>query len=131
MSTACPPTIGSAPNFVGSLHELADWTIDSRNVKGAIERAARRIGLSYWRTFDIWYGKARRIEPAERAAIATALDRKRQEAARNELHELRVRLARLEALLAQTDESFHRPEIDAARAMGGTLGHGPARPKRP
>jgi hypothetical protein len=73
-----------------------------------IDRAARRAGLSYWRAFDIWYGKARRIEQAERASIAEALEHKRKEATRNELHELRLRLARLEAILAGKDPDFHR-----------------------
>ena len=48
-----------------ALHELAEpWSRGDR-VKVAIDRAARRAGLAYWRAFDIWYGKARRIEPHE------------------------------------------------------------------
>lgn len=34
-------------------------------VKGAIFRASRRLGLSFSRTRDIWYGQARRIDAEE------------------------------------------------------------------
>lgn len=113
----------NTPNFVGRF-EMTDVSTDLRElsqpwemgdkIKAAIERAARRAGLPYWRTFDIWYGKARRIEDFERAQITQALRKKRREAARNELHELRVRLARLESLLARDDQGFDRagPALD-------------------
>lgn len=91
-----------------ALRELSEpWSRGDR-VKAAIDRAARRAGLSYWRAFDIWYGKARRIEDVERARIAEALEHKRKEATRNELHELRLRIVRLEAILARSDPDFHR-----------------------
>jgi predicted phage-related endonuclease len=98
-----------------ALHELAEpWSRGDR-VKVAIDRAARRAGLSYWRAFDIWYGKARRIDPDEADRIQAALQRKSEEHARNEFHELRTRLLRLESLLVQTDQDFHRPTIDQTR----------------
>lgn len=108
------------PNLLGSggikaaavgLQELAEPFHRGDRIKAAIERAARAAGLSYWRGFDIWYGKARRIERFESDAIAAALDKKRREAARNELHELRTRLARLESMLVQIDPDFHRETI--------------------
>ena len=34
-------------------------------MKAAIRRASRRLGLSFTRTRDIWYGDARRIDAAE------------------------------------------------------------------
>ena len=52
-------------------------------------------GGSYWRTYDLWYGKARRVEEYEIDAIADALRVKREREAANELHELRTRLARV------------------------------------
>jgi hypothetical protein len=105
-----PISVGEATK---ALNELAEpWPADTR-VKDAIKRAAKRAGLSFWRASDIWYGKARRIEQFERDAIAEALDRKRREAARNELHNLKTRIAILEARLAQTDSEFHRETIDA------------------
>jgi predicted phage-related endonuclease len=119
--------MGAAPKFDGSevtaaLRELADpWSRGDR-VKVAIDRAARRAGLSYWRAFDIWYGKARRIEPHETDAIQDALTKRRKEVTRNEVHDLRTRLARLESLLVQTDEEFHRPVLDRLRSPDGGLG---------
>lgn len=105
-----------------ALRELAEpWSRGDR-VKVAIDRAARRAGLAYWRAFDIWYGKARRIEPHEIDAIQDALLKRRKEVTRNELHDLRTRLTRLEALLVQTDEEFHRPTLDRLRSPDGGLG---------
>ena len=104
-----------------SLRELAGDPLHP--IKAAIARAAQAAGFDYWRAFDIWYGKARRIEDYEKAAVAAALDRKRREAARNELQELRTRLLRLESLMVQSDPDFHRPGLDAnrehLRALGG------------
>jgi Mg2+ and Co2+ transporter CorA len=97
-----------------ALRELAEPWPSGSKVKSAIERAARRVnGMSYWRAFDIWYGKARRIEQIEADLIAVALAEKRKEAARNELHELRTRLVKLESILARADEDFYRPRVAA------------------
>lgn len=99
------------------LRELSEPWVRGDKIKRAIERAAKRSGLPYWRAFDIWYGKARRILPQEAERVSTALTKKREEAARNELHELRVRLERLESLLVQSDPDFHRPSADYVRAQ--------------
>jgi predicted phage-related endonuclease len=105
-----------------ALRELSEpWERGDR-IKAAIARSARAAGLSYWRAFDIWYGKARRIEPHEIDAIEDALVKRRKEVTRNEVHDLRNRLARVEALLVQTDEEFHRPHIDRLRSSDGGLG---------
>jgi hypothetical protein len=85
-----------------ALRELSRPCEPGDRIKAAIGRAARRAGLAYWRAFDIWYGKARRIEDHERARIADALEKKRREAARNELHELRLRIAKLETLIERS-----------------------------
>jgi hypothetical protein len=80
----------------------------------AIDQAARRSGLNYWRAFDIWYGKARRIEPHETEKIKQALDAKNDQAraderaTRDEIQALKSRIARLEARLAAEDEDVHR-----------------------
>ncbi len=97
------------------LRDLIEPWAGGEKVKSAIVRAAKASGLDFHRTRDIWYGKARRIEQFEADAIADALDKKRREAARNELHELRTRLTRLESLLVQTDPDFHRETIDQTR----------------
>src|SRR5262245_6537649 len=113
MSDASQAAVVSAHKNVVSdladaLKELSQpWEMGDR-MKAAIGRAAKRAGLSYSRCFEIWYGRARRIEPAEVDAIQQAVREKRREAARNELHELRTRLARLEALMARDDSGFDR-----------------------
>jgi len=94
------------------IRELTEPRSVGDPVKAAIHRASRLCGLSYWRCFHIFYGKAHRVEPHEITAIADALERKRELEAKNELSELRRRLARLEARLLSTDEEFYRPQID-------------------
>jgi hypothetical protein len=94
------------------MRELTEPRSVGDPVKAAIQRASRLSGLSYWRCFDIFYGKARRVEAFEITAIADALERKRELEAKNELAQLRLRLSRLEARLLSTDEDFYRPQID-------------------
>lgn len=101
-----------------ALRELAEPRPRGEKVQVAIERAARRVGIDYWRVYDLWYRRARRIELSERAVIFDAVEKKRRESERNELHELKLRMARLEARLAQTDPDFHREDI---AALGSAL----------
>ena len=98
-----------------ALRELAAPLSRDEKIVSIIERSARLAGLSYSRCYEIWYGRARRVEPAEVMRISEALDRKHQRDARNELQELRLRLARLESLLVLSDEEFHREDIGALR----------------
>ena len=104
------------------LRILVDWPRPGVKVKAAIADAAKLAKLEYWRAFDIWYRKARRIETYEAEQIEAALQRKNETEAKNEIRELRLRLDRLERLLASTDADFHRPSIDAAREQAGRLG---------
>jgi hypothetical protein len=112
---------GNTPNFVGRietaavfLRELAG-TIEPGETKRAIERAAKRAGFSYSRTFDLWYRKARRVEEYETEAIAQAVIKKRKTDALREFSELRARMQRLEAMLAQSDPEFHGGTIEEIR----------------
>lgn len=99
------------------LRELSEPWAAGERVKSAINRAAHLARLSYWRTFDLWYCKARRIETFEIEQIAEALRIKNEKAARNEFHELKIRLARLEASLSARDPDFHSADIDYARGV--------------
>ena len=99
----------------GALRELSEPRLREEKIVTIIERTARLAGLSYSRCFEIWYGRARRIEQAEMLRIQQALEQKNRKDARNELAELRLRLARLESLLVLSDAEFHRPEIEGLR----------------
>jgi BMFP domain-containing protein YqiC len=110
----------SATNIIDALKEIAGPP--QASVKRAIETAAKRAGLTYWRAFDLWYGKARKVQPGEIDAVQQALEAKRRLAVRNELHELRIRIETLEARLAQGDPEFFRPHIDAMRRTRGAAG---------
>jgi hypothetical protein len=99
------------------LRELSEPRERGEKIVTIIGRSARLAGLSYSRCFEIWYGRARRIEPAEMLRIEQALEHKNRMDARNELSELRLRLARLESLLVQTDPDFHRPTTDFMRTQ--------------
>lgn len=103
------------------LRELSYPWEPGEKVKAVIDRTSKLCRLTYWRTFDIWYRKARKVEDYEVAQIAEALRIKNEKAARNELHDLKLRLARLEATL-QGDPDFHRPTIDHTREMVRQMG---------
>src|SRR5213595_2540815 len=70
------------------------------SIKAAIVRTARRLGFSYTRTRDIWYGNARRIDAAE-------MDRLREYAGRREAQIAIENMVVLRERLASTDARFH------------------------
>lgn len=114
------------------LRELSEPWASGERIKNILDRTSRMCRLSYWRTFDIWYRKARRIEPYEIEQIQQALRIKNERAARNELHELKYRIIRLEAALAARDPDFYRADIDGIRAATSDGGgsHGAVARKR-
>ncbi len=91
-------------------------------VKNAIGRASALAHLQYWRGFDLWYRKARRVEEYELDQIREALRIKNERAARNELHEIKMLLVRLEARLNAGDTDFYRADIDGLRAQVTAVG---------
>ena len=103
---------GDFPNFLGSvsdaLKELALPKPDDDRVKRAIDRAARAAGHDYWRAFDLWDRKAKRVDAHEAFQISEALRLKREREAQHEYQELRIRLAKLESLMAKNHSNFHR-----------------------
>jgi hypothetical protein len=121
------------PNSLGGdatrmIQALAEPRIGGESTKQALERVARHLRFSYWRAFDIWYGKARRIEDHEYTALTEATHKKNSKDIRNELQDLRLRIARLESTLNSGDSEFHRPTLDAlgdqVRGLGGSIGKG-------
>jgi signal transduction histidine kinase len=108
-------------NAAVMLRELSlPWSPGER-IKSILDRTSRLARLTYSRTYEIWYERARRIEPHEIEQIAEALRIKNERAVKNELHELRTRLARIEATVSR-DSDFYRPDADYARDMLRQLG---------
>jgi hypothetical protein len=99
-----------------ALRELSQPQTRGEKIQTIISRCADLAGLSYSRCYEIYYGRARRIEPDEIARISDALDRKHQRDARREFQELWTRVAQLEALFAQNDPDFHREDLAALRS---------------
>ena len=113
------------------LRGLSEQRSSGEFVKNAIDRAARAAGLGYWRAFDIWYDKARKVEEYEIDAIKEALRIKNERAAWNELHQAKLLLAQVEARLNNaTDADFHQPYLDGLRAQTSGMGEGRFGPKR-
>lgn len=83
-----------------ALKELAEPRPIGDSVKAAIVRVSRITGIPYPRTFNVWYERARRIDAHEAQQIEKALQSKREEEARNEIHDLRTRLLKMESRLA-------------------------------
>jgi hypothetical protein len=76
------------------------------SVKAAIRRAAMRLGFSFSRSKDIWYGDARRIDAGEMDA----------------LRGLAARYANIAATLRHQDEDFYRAQADALEYFAHRLG---------
>ena len=133
MSRICGLIDGRSPNSLGSkaaamLRELSEPWASGERVKTSIDRAARLARLTYWRTFDLWYRKARRVEAYEIEQIQEALRIKNEKAARNELQQVKMLLVRLEARLNAGDSDFYRADIDGLRAQTSGVGrHDPPR----
>lgn len=101
--------------YSDALKELAEPRPVGDLVKAAIGRAARITGLTYTRAFDVWYGKARRIDADEARRIEQALQNKREEEARNEIHDLRTRLLKMESRLAAEAANSGRAGLGLSR----------------
>lgn len=92
--------------------------------KASIYAAYRYISPKVTKDFSerrarsIWEGAARRIDAEE----AEAIKRAQIEEARREYHEIKGRLASLEAALAVADEAFFGPQMDAYRSASSPLG---------
>lgn len=119
MSFLFASAVGSSPKEIGreyslKLRELALPKPEGDKFNFAIARAAAAAGLEYWRAFDIYYRKARRIDAHEAFQITEALRIKREKAAQNELQELRTRLAKLESAVIQNSADFSRSDLDPA-----------------
>lgn len=104
------------------LRELAQPRGDGEFIKTTIDRVSKLSKLGYWRVFDLWYKKARTVEEYELDQIREALRIKNEKAARNELHEAKLIIARLEARLNAGDSDFYRADIDGLRAQVGRVG---------
>ena len=98
------------------LRGLADPRPDDDRVKTAIGRAARKAGLRYWRAFDLWYGKARRIDAWELEAIRAAARAKKTEA-RNEFLTLAADFNALAERIARVDPEMAGDQADGWREM--------------
>jgi hypothetical protein len=100
--------------FSKALQELAEPRPVGDTVQSAIVRASRATGIPYPRAFNIWYRRARRIDAHEAEAIQAALDQKREEEARNEIHALRTRLLKMESRIAAETANSDRARLSLA-----------------
>lgn len=86
------------------------------NKKSAIAKAARMVGISYSRAFNIIYGRSKRIEAAEYLTIKAKVEelRKRNEENSALAAELRSRLSHLDGREAHEHERLAFGESEAA-----------------
>lgn len=119
-------------NLCDQLKQIAEPINRGEKINEVIGRVAKRVkvvglngdpqSMSFSRVYEIWYGRAKRIDQREIDAIEAAKDKRLREIARNELHDIKSRLALLESRLAQTDADFHRETIDALGSLSSGLG---------
>lgn len=100
------------------VREIANGKHGERT-KTLIDRASRKTGLGFYRVRAIWFGYARRVERHEYEIIkSTWLEEK---VAQNVQAQLDAVISSLETLLRATDTDFHRPTLDALRAIRGNM----------
>jgi len=98
------------------IRELAEPISRDEKIETIVRRAADRAGISYNRAFNLFYASRVKWTTQEEAeAVIKAVDERRRKAARNELHELKIRIAAMESRLNQIDADFHSEAIDALR----------------
>ncbi len=112
IGNSSPTELAPAKNIGDQLRELAEPCDRSEKIHSIIERAARRCDIPKWRVFNLWYGKASRISDEERVQVASALEKKRREDAKRELHDLKLRIAALESRMRQADPDFFSVDLD-------------------
>jgi hypothetical protein len=61
------------PELIEALKRIVGPIKIGTKTKEAINVASQRTGLPRWRTFDIWYGKARQVQVPEAILIRDAL----------------------------------------------------------
>jgi hypothetical protein len=113
--------------FSRLLRRAAEPSTPGELVTHAINRAARRLGLTRRTARAYWYGERAHV-PADLMDKARAIAAEPQVVeARHEFAKFEARLARLEALLV-ADEDFFGPQVDAlrsaARGLDRTLDRG-------
>ncbi len=102
------------------LRRLAEPIPAGDSIKAQIGRAARAANLTYSRAFELWYGRARRIDAHELEAVRTARLRKVEE----RHHELTAVATDLEALAQRMAVLASRSggqEAERARALAGRV----------
>ena len=94
------------------LRKLGGELLPGEKIGIVIGRVAVAAGLKYSRAFELWYGKARRVESYEREQIREALAKLELRWLENELHDWRMALARMETKAAALRADMDRPRVD-------------------
>lgn len=100
------------------LRRLAEPIPAGDRIKAQIARAARKAGLTYSRAFEIWYGRARRIDAHELDAIRNAQVKRGQERT-DEIAAIAADFEAIAVRAAAVLEGKARLEADAFRALAG------------
>jgi len=96
------------------LRRLAEPIPAGDRVKCQITRAARAAKLSFTRASDLWYGKARRVDPSELEAIRHAQIKRRPA---DELLAIATDFEALAERAAKVLAASDRPGADAFRLL--------------
>ena len=106
------------------LRQIAEPRPVGDSVKAAINRAAKRAGLTPGRVEDLWYGEARMIKAEEMDAIrrADATRQAKEKSAREQAAELGALFAGVAERLRQIDPDFHSHNVAQLLDAAGVLG---------
>lgn len=108
---------------VALIRECAAPAIPGEGVKAQINRAARRLRWAYWRTFNVWYGKAEMSASERDEARAVMMKNTRnQEVLRHEFQSRLQAVIGVAEAMSRTDPGFYSAEIAQLRGLVGTQG---------
>lgn len=106
---------------VALVRECAAPAIPGEGVKAQISRASRRLQWAYWRTFNVWYGKAE-MSALERdqAQAVMVKNTRNQEVLRHEFQSRLQAVIGVAEAMSRSDPGFYRDQIAHLRGLVGT-----------
>jgi hypothetical protein len=125
--------LSSVAEISALAHEAADFTAGSSNWKDRVQAAARAFGMSFGRAKRVYFKEVRRVDAEEMDVARAAVEQLREAALQRQSAGHMAWLRSTVEHLRQTDEEFHRFDVDGleralarAGAPGGAVGHSSA-----
>ena len=104
--------LSSVAEISALAHEAADLTAGSGNWKDRVRAAARAFGMSFGRAKRVYFKEVRRVDAEEMDVARAAVEQLREAALQRQSVGHIAWLRATVEHLRQTDEEFHRFDVD-------------------